>query len=153
MNGTPERLKTPCATQWKCHTPALLKEILNNSQCAALLRPLQIFASILNEAATRASEINDAKLNACMAKLTLYEICDPYSKEYNPEIWEKLINGKIGIDAVAIIEKRAPTCDWQVRKAVAYHYEFVPCGKPGKFITSGPAWQHGTCRCPKHTKP
>lgn len=93
----------PSYVEWKCHTPALLKEILNNSQCAILQKPLQLMALMLAQVAERASQINDAQLNACMAKLTLYEVCDPYSKEYNKDTWEKLLNGECGVDAVKII--------------------------------------------------
>ena len=47
---------------------------------------------------------------------------------------------------------KQPLCDYLIRKAVADHFEFVPCGKPGQICNSGPAWQNGFTRCPKHTK-
>jgi len=43
-------------------------------------------------------------------------------------------------------------CDWEVRKAEADHYRFVPCGCPAKVCTTGPKWQLGKPRCRKHTK-
>lgn len=71
--------------EWKCHTPNLLGEILGNDQCATLKIPLNIFARLLNEVATRASQVNDAELNALMCRLTLYEIADPTSPNYDKE--------------------------------------------------------------------
>lgn len=69
---------------WKCHTPNLLGEIMNNSGTATLKIPMQIFAHLLNSVATRASQLNDPTLNALMCRLTLYEIADPESSNYDP---------------------------------------------------------------------
>lgn len=70
--------------RWRVNTPAFLKEIGdNNSQMGIISKPLMIFASILGEVASRASELNDDKLNALMCRLALYEISDPYSKYYD----------------------------------------------------------------------
>lgn len=77
--------------QWKVHTPGLLKEILTNNQTQVLQIPLQIFASLLAEVATRASEIGDAEMNALMCRLALYEISDPYSKEYDAKLTKSII--------------------------------------------------------------
>ena len=57
--------------QWKVDTPALLAEVLNNPSTGILLRPIQIFRSILAEVAGRAIEINDDKLNNLMIRLNL----------------------------------------------------------------------------------
>jgi hypothetical protein len=51
-----------------------------------------ILASLLAEVATRASQLNDDKLNSLMCRLTLYEISDPYSKEYDEELSNKIKN-------------------------------------------------------------
>ncbi len=70
--------------KWRVNTPVFLKEIGdNNSQMGIIRKPLMIFASILGEVASRASELNDDKLNALMCRLALYEISDPYSKYYD----------------------------------------------------------------------
>jgi len=77
---------------WKVNTPGLLHEILINNETSALKIPLQIFAHLLADVATRASELNDAKLNALMCRLALYEISDPYSPNYNNVITNKTID-------------------------------------------------------------
>ena len=77
--------------QWKVHTPGLLKDILTNNQTQVLQIPLQIFASLLAEVATRASELGDPQMNALMCRLALYEISDPYSKEYDAELTKSII--------------------------------------------------------------
>jgi hypothetical protein len=70
---------------FKVHAPNLLKEILNNQACAVLKMPLIIFKGILEEVATRASQLNDVEMNKLMMRLALYEIADPESKEYDSE--------------------------------------------------------------------
>lgn len=77
--------------EWKVNTPQLLKEILSNPQAQVLGTPIQIFAHLLLAVAQRASEINDDQLNALMCRLALYEISDPYSKEYDAEITKSTI--------------------------------------------------------------
>jgi hypothetical protein len=77
--------------EWKVNTPQLLKEILQNNNMVVLNQPLQIFANILGEVATRASQLNDPELNALMARLALYEVTDPYSKEFDAKITDSLI--------------------------------------------------------------
>lgn len=82
--------------QWRVNTPAFLKEIGNsNPSMSIMAKPLMIFASILGEVASRASELNDTKMNALMARLALYEITDPYSKEYDKEKTKSLIREEI----------------------------------------------------------
>jgi hypothetical protein len=79
-------------TAWKVNTPGLLKEIVNNNPSAVgLSTPIQIFAGLLGEVATRASELNDDKMNALMCRLALYEISDPYSKEYDEKLTKSII--------------------------------------------------------------
>ena len=76
---------------WKVNTPQFLREIMINSQVAGLKIPMQIFASLLAQVATRASELNDDELNALMCRLSLYEISDPYSKEYDEKLTKAII--------------------------------------------------------------
>ena len=71
---------------WRVNTPQLLKEILGNNETNMLSRPLQIFANILVEVGERASQLNDPKLNALMCRLAIYEVADPYDKNYNAEL-------------------------------------------------------------------
>jgi hypothetical protein len=71
---------------WRVNTPQLLKEIMQNNEVAILSKPLEIFATILAEVGERASELNDPKLNALMCRLAIYEVADPYDKEYNSEL-------------------------------------------------------------------
>jgi hypothetical protein len=77
--------------EWKCNTTGLLKEIGLNPTCAILSKPLMIFAGMLAQVATRASQLNDPLLNALMARLALYEVTDPYSKEYDKDLAKKTI--------------------------------------------------------------
>ena len=76
--------------EWKCHTPRLLEEILNNPGAGILLRPIQLFGIMLASVAQRAAELDDPILNKLMCQLTLYEIADPESKEYNKEVVARL---------------------------------------------------------------
>jgi hypothetical protein len=71
---------------WRVNTPQLLKEIMQNNEVAILSKPLAIFGTILAEVGERASELNDPKLNALMCRLAIYEVADPYNKEYNSEL-------------------------------------------------------------------
>jgi hypothetical protein len=56
-----------------------------------MLRPIQIFSSILYEVGARAAELNDPKLNKLMARLAIYSQTDPYSDDYSEEITRKLL--------------------------------------------------------------
>lgn len=80
--------------EWRVHTAGLLQEIGINQGAGVLRAPLHIFANLLNQVATRASQLNDPVLNGLMAQLALYEIADPYSPHYDREIAEGLIKGK-----------------------------------------------------------
>jgi hypothetical protein len=51
---------------------------------------MNIFARTLAQVAERASELNDPQLNELMCRLTLYEVADPYSGEYDPEILKEI---------------------------------------------------------------
>lgn len=77
--------------EWRANTPALLKEIANNNPGMWMLaKPIQIFALLLEEVATRASELNDPVMNRLMSRLALYEAADPYSPGYDPEVCEQI---------------------------------------------------------------
>ncbi len=76
--------------RWKMHTPNLLKEILNNPSCGILRVPLNILSNILAELGECASRINDPELNELMCRLTIYEIADPESKEYDPKMLQRI---------------------------------------------------------------
>jgi len=83
--------------QWRVNTPQLLKEVISNNETQCLGKPLAIFASILAEVGDRASEINDAKLNALMCRLAIYEISDPYNPNYNSELVNEIIEAGMSI--------------------------------------------------------
>lgn len=76
--------------QWQVHTPRLLNEVLTNPSTGILHRPIQIFANVLDELATRCSQLNDPILNDLMCRLALYDIADPYSPNYDPDVLIKI---------------------------------------------------------------
>lgn len=78
--------------QWKVHTHQLLKEVLTNNSMAILQKPLNIFQSLLAAVGERAAELNDPELNALMCRLTIYDIADPQSKDYNPIRVDGILN-------------------------------------------------------------
>ena len=78
--------------QWKVNTPSLLQEILTNNHVSILNIPINILARLLADVATRASELNDDKLNALMCRLVLYEISDPYSENFNEKLTDEIIS-------------------------------------------------------------
>lgn len=81
--------------QIKVHTPNLIKEILNNNTCAILKIPLLTFRSLLEQIAVRASQLNDVELNRLMIRLTLYDIADPDSPDYDADFCRDYIEGRI----------------------------------------------------------
>jgi hypothetical protein len=76
---------------WRVNTPQLLKEILSNNETQPLNKPIAIFGRVLAEVAERAAELNDDKLNALMCRLAMYEVADPYSKEYDSDLTNETI--------------------------------------------------------------
>lgn len=84
MSDEKERLH-----EWKTHTPGLMKEVMLNPGCAILAKPINIFLLTLASVAERASLINDPVLNKLMMQLALYEMADPYSKEYDSDLVSK----------------------------------------------------------------
>ncbi len=49
---------------------------------------------LLCQVATRASQLNDRELNKLMMRLTLYEIADPESREYDKDFVAKYLEEK-----------------------------------------------------------
>ena len=84
--------------RWKVNTPQLLKEILGNNGMAILFQPINIYKDLLTELAERAIELNDPKLNALMCRMALYEVSDPYSKDYDAELTNMVIELGYGFD-------------------------------------------------------
>ena len=74
---------------FKIHTTSLLKEIV---ECAlrenqgVLKVPLNTLLRYLGSVATRASQINDPILNKIMCDMTLYEVADLSSPEYDAKV-------------------------------------------------------------------
>jgi hypothetical protein len=75
---------------FKCHTPQLLTEICDGALATGnfgiLKVPLNVLRNYLVLVAQRASQLNDPILNELMCNMTLYEVADPYSKEYDKKI-------------------------------------------------------------------
>jgi len=82
--------------EFKINTPAFLKEVFdeNPKLGGIFFVPANILRMYLLQIATRASELNDPKLNAIMAQMSLYSVADQYSGEFNAEITKKLIDAK-----------------------------------------------------------
>jgi hypothetical protein len=76
--------------EWKVHTPNFLQEILKNNSTGILYRPMQIFASLLQQVAQRALEIDDPELNLLMCRLTLYGTADMDSPDYDKALVDEL---------------------------------------------------------------
>ena len=77
---------------FKVHTPNLLKEIADfglPQNSGVLFVPLNQFRTLLLKVAERASLIGDPILNKLMCDLTLYEVADPQSKEYDKDVLDK----------------------------------------------------------------
>ena len=76
---------------FRIHVPNFLKEIANNNKLGGvLIVPLNTLRIYLGKVAERASELNDPKLNLLMCEMSLYEVADPESKEFDPDIIKKL---------------------------------------------------------------
>ncbi len=78
---------------WKIHTPMFLKEIVDNGlreRMGVFFTPLNLFQRKLYELAELSQKINDPRLHLWFCEMTLYEQADPYSKDYDSEIFNKL---------------------------------------------------------------
>jgi len=68
---------------WKADTKALFEEIIScGGSMWIMQQPLKILHSIMLEAAHHAMEIQDEKMIAIMARLGLYEACNPKHKDH-----------------------------------------------------------------------
>jgi len=69
---------------WRSNVKALFEEMIENGghAIASCHMPLKITYAILTEVAQRANELQDPKLNSLMARLALYDECNPYSEHY-----------------------------------------------------------------------
>ena len=86
--------------EFKVHTPELFQRIIEmdaSNKSGVMKHPINIFRKLLIEVGKRASELNDQKLNALMCKLTIYAIADPYDKDYNPELVNKILKEERGL--------------------------------------------------------
>lgn len=71
---------------FRVHTLNLLNEIVECSlpkSSGVLFVPINTFKNLLGEVAKRATELNDPVLNRIMFDLTLYELPDGNTPEYN----------------------------------------------------------------------
>jgi hypothetical protein len=76
---------------FKVHTAKLLEEILENNPSIGILKvPTNVFRGLLCQVAQRASQINDPILNKLMCDLTLYEIADPSSKDFDSKMVKRI---------------------------------------------------------------
>lgn len=78
--------------EWKSHVAAIFKEILNNPGTWVLATPLNIIQHTLVEVGERAAELNDPILNGLMCRLAIYEISDPYSKEFDKKKLDEVMS-------------------------------------------------------------
>ena len=78
--------------KWSVNAPQLLQEISLNKDLWVLNKPLNIFQSILGELAKRAIEIDDKELNKIMIRLSLYDISNPQSKDFNQQQINEYLN-------------------------------------------------------------
>lgn len=78
---------------FKVHTANLLKEIcdcgLREGQ-GVLKIPINQFRILLCQVAERASQVDDDKLNYLMCRLTLYELADATSSDFDPDKEEEI---------------------------------------------------------------
>jgi len=71
---------------WRCNTPGLLKESLENmdasSRNGVLQKPFTILMHLLAELAETAIEVDDPRINCMMLRLGLYEHGIPNHPEF-----------------------------------------------------------------------
>jgi hypothetical protein len=79
---------------FKIHTPNFLKEVTDNALGATnmgvLKVPMNVFRKYLVKVAERAVELNDPVMNKLMVDMTLYEVADPESKDFDRSVIEKV---------------------------------------------------------------
>lgn len=77
---------------WRVHTSKLLEEVLANTTCSVLAKPLNIFGKLLAKVGERAIELDDPKMNALMCMLTIYSCADPHSPDYDRDLTARTIS-------------------------------------------------------------
>jgi len=70
--------------KWRSNVKGMFEEIIEcgGHNLAAMRMPLKITYTILAEVAQRANELQDPELNSLMARLCLFDDCNPYSEHY-----------------------------------------------------------------------
>jgi hypothetical protein len=79
--------------EWRIHTPNFLKELADcglDKKMGILKVPLNEFRIKLILLSQIAQEIDDPRLHLWCCQMTLYDQADPESKDYDPEIFNKL---------------------------------------------------------------
>lgn len=76
-----------------CNTPTLLEEIISHwwDQTVVFQIPLRLLYGILQEVAQIATKIDDKELNQLMMRLSLYDISDPRSKNYDSDFVDQYL--------------------------------------------------------------
>jgi len=75
--------------EWKVCTAKICKQAVEETRDGWLLKiPFEIMLNLLAQVAKRAIELDDEELNKLMLRLTLYEIANPSSPEFNQELVE-----------------------------------------------------------------
>jgi len=79
--------------KYKSNVKGLFEEIIgSNNQMWIMRQPLKLTYQILQEVAQRSQEINDPKLNCLMLRLSLYDINDPQSENFDQDAVEKYLD-------------------------------------------------------------
>ena len=72
--------------EWKVCTARICRQAVEETGNGWILKiPFEIMLNLLAQVAKRAIELDDEELNKLMLRLSLYEISNPESPEYNPE--------------------------------------------------------------------
>ena len=104
---------------WRVHTTNFLNEILEgNPTMWMMVQPINIFQRIIGMVAERASELNDPIMNGLMARLTLYEVTDPSSPDYDQEITTRLLIDGVKARKEIIKQKRSHEKDSETPEGV-----------------------------------
>lgn len=78
---------------FRINTVALMHEIVDCAipDTGGILKiPINILMRYLDSIATRASQLNDPILNKLMCDMALYEVSDPYSKEFDQKVVDEV---------------------------------------------------------------
>ena len=83
---------------FKINTVGLLKEIADaglDRKMGVLKVPLNVLLKYLKSVAERSAQLNDPILNKIMCDMALYEVANPESKDFDPEILKIVKNAAI----------------------------------------------------------